>query len=139
MDAVFKTMKRHISLLAQVGFAGSVISLTARIPIGVAALPSPRKLAQILELKWWESLGFVRVEGNRRFVNGRKRAEMYSVKPVLSVSFPTPVHRQTAPAMERESCIPACAPVGIAAARALPFPKNIEKTQREEIENVHYT
>ena len=48
MDAVFKPMSLHISSLALAGFLGFFICFTARIPIGVAALPNPRKLAQIL-------------------------------------------------------------------------------------------
>ena len=51
-----------------------------------------------------------------------------AVAPIRSISAPTPLHRQIDPARENASVMPACAPWGIAAAKALPFPVSKAKT-----------
>ena len=50
MDAVFKTMSLHSSLVAM-PFLPEANRWAARIPIGVAALPKPRRLAHTLALR----------------------------------------------------------------------------------------
>ena len=51
MEAVFSTMSRHISLLAQPFGEFSAMRFAACIPIGVAAFPKPRRFAQMLALR----------------------------------------------------------------------------------------
>ena len=51
MEAVLSTMSLHNSLVATPGLSSRTIRLADKIPIGVAALPNPRKFAQLLALK----------------------------------------------------------------------------------------
>ena len=95
--------------------------------MGVAALPSPRKLAQILALKSFASAGSFFVDEKTRFRKGGSRVDNLSVIAFRSISDPTPVHRQMEPDMEMASEMPLCAPAGTAAASSAPFPVIIAK------------
>ena len=48
MEAVFMTIRRHISSVAVRVWASSCIRFTAAMPMGVAALPRPSRLAETL-------------------------------------------------------------------------------------------
>ena len=51
MDAVFSTMRRHISSVARALPERCCIRRTAAMPMGVAALPSPSRLAATLAVR----------------------------------------------------------------------------------------
>ena len=91
--------------------------------MGVAALPRPRKFAQMLALRLSARAASSFVLGNTRCSRGRRSRESIRVIPACSISRPAPVHRHRLPAMDRASCIPACAPLTVAAASALPLPR----------------
>ena len=82
----------------------------ASIPGGVAAFPNPRKLAQMLALREEARTLSCRVEGKSRSITGRSRRERTAVRPIFSISRPTPAQRHREPAMEIASVTPAWAP-----------------------------
>ena len=127
MDAVFSTINRQSSFVAI--FLPFANLRAAWIPIGVAAFPKPRKLAQILLLKYPARTGSFSVEGKTRFKIGRSSLDKKVVKPAFSITLPTPDQRQIEPAMEKARVTPAWAPWGIAAARVEPFPKIKDATR----------
>ena len=92
MDAVLRTISLHNSSVAICGWEGSLRRFAARIPEGVAALPKPRKLAQTLVLKCCIRMESFRVLGNSRWSAGRSSAASLAVRPVRSISLPTPAH-----------------------------------------------
>ena len=96
------------------------------MPMGVAALPSPNMLAQMLPLRALLKAGLSFVSGKRWYSTGLKKRARMSVKPVFSMSFPTPDQRQREPVMETHNVTPLPAPSATAAASALPFPKKRE-------------
>lgn len=129
MDAVFRTMSLHNSFDAMPSFRLRARHCAAWIPIGVAAFPSPRKLAQIFALKQEARYGSFLEEGNTRPSSGPSSLDNKPVKPAFSISLPTPVQRQIEPANDMASVMPACAPCGMAAASSLPRPKRIDATK----------
>jgi hypothetical protein len=93
------------------------------MPIGVAALPRPKKLAQILALKSPARMLSFRLDGKSHPSTGRSSRESAPVNPAFSISFPTPLHKQTGPAKDMDRVMPACAPWAVAAANCEPRPK----------------
>ena len=88
------------------------------MPMGVAAFPSPRKLAQILALSSCFRSSFRFAEGKTRHRSGEKTRARSWVIPALSIRRPTPDHRHRLPAMEMPRVIPDWAPSRSAPARA---------------------
>ena len=123
MDAVCKTISLHISSVASPGRSLRIIRLTLRIPIGVAAFPDPNRLAQIFVLRLERRALSVLAEGNSLYSIGRRSLESCCVRPMCSISYRAPVHRQIEPAMDRARVTPAWAPAGTAAAISVPVPK----------------
>ena len=136
MDAVFSTINLHNSSLA-IPFRPFASRCAARIPMGVAALPKPKKLAHTLAERQFSSLESVLAEGNIRPNRGRSSLDNFPVMPACSNSLPTPVHRQIDPAMEIARVIPACAPLGTAADRADPLPSSIAAIKETATIPVH--
>ena len=97
-------------------------------PGGVAAFPSPRKLAQMLALKAPANCLSFFVEGKRRSITGRNSRARASVRPIFSISRPTPDQRHSDPAMEIARVIPAWAPCITPAESCCPRP--VRKAQR---------
>jgi hypothetical protein len=128
MDAVFSTMSLHSWSVATPGRVGSTIRLAARIPMGVAALPNPSMLAQMLALRSRESIGSVFAPGNRKHKNGRRIFERTPVILALSIRFPIPDQRQMDHAMAMARVIPLCAPSMVAAARSVLLSSIMEAT-----------
>lgn len=124
IDAVFSTIRRQSSSPATLSFRFTASRRAAWIPMGVAAFPSPRKLAQIFALKLQEREGSVLLEGNSLSNSGFRSLDKNPVTPAFSITFPIPLQRQMVPAMDMASVTPACAPCGIAAATSLPLPNN---------------
>ena len=83
MDAVLRTINRHSSSPAMPSVRLDAIRCAACIPMGVAALPSPRKLAQMLALKTPASFLSVRVEGKTLCKNGRSSRLKNAVKRIF--------------------------------------------------------
>lgn len=97
------------------------------MPMGVAALPNPRRFAQILADRLLDNALSCRVEGNSRFRPGPSQRESRAVIPMLSISAPTPDQRQMDPAMEMATVMPDWAPWAMAADNALPRPSRAAK------------
>ena len=110
------------------------MALAALIPAGVAALPRPRKLAQIFPDSSSARTASVLVPGKIRFRTGRRSLPMAAVSPACFISLPMPVHRQREPAMEMARVTPAWAPEGITAASSAPLP--ISRAQKVEMKNI---
>ena len=72
MEAVFMTTSLQRPSVARVGSFGSRSRPAARMPMGVAALPNPRRFAVTLPLRCFASSGSVRLAGNSRFRMGVK-------------------------------------------------------------------
>lgn len=122
MEAVFKTISRHISLVATVGAAGLIILRTARIPRGVAAFPSPKRFAQMFALRSCASMVSFFVLGKILPIIGESSRESILVSPAPCITSATPDHRHIVPAMEKDRVIPVCAPLSIAEDTSVIFP-----------------
>src|SRR5699024_11027212 len=99
-----------------------LMRLVAAIPIGVAALPRPRRLAQTLAEMRLPTLASRRALGNSRSITGLKKRARMRLRPAFSITCPTPDQRHTAPAMENVRVTPACAPSNTAWDKAPPVP-----------------
>ena len=120
MEAVLSTISLQSSPLAMWGDAGSFNHWAARMPIGVAAFPRPSRLAQIFALSVFSRTASFWEEGNNRPNSGRILREREAVRPIMSIRWPTPLHKQSDPPMEIARVIPACAPWVIAAPGEFP-------------------
>ena len=136
MEAEFNTIRRHSSSDACPGLRAAN-RLAASIPGGVAALPSPRKLAQILVLKAPARALSSRVEGNSRCITGRSSRESFSVSPNLSMARPIPAQRHSDPAMEIARVTPLCAPCITAAESADARPLTAAQTTEAQTSAAH--
>ena len=121
MDAVLHTTSMHRSLEAVPGLRRASRRAASR-PRGVAALPSPSRLADTLA----EMLSMVSRSlaawGKSRRSTGASSRDSPSASPDRRMTSITPVHRQSIPAMDRASCTAAEAPSTAAEATAGPRP-----------------
>lgn len=130
MEAVLHTTNIQSPSEATPGVRRAM-SLDASRPRGVAAFPSPRRFAEIFaETASMTSLSSAK-EGKRRRSNGRNNRESRAARPQRRMTSMTPVHRQSSPAMERQSSTPCAAPETAAAPTASPFP--VRRPQTSEI------
>ena len=116
-EAVFSTTRRHNSSLA-VPLQPTAIRLAACIPAGVAALPSPSRLALTLALRASSVSSSRPAWGSRRRRTGRSRRLSPAAMPLRRISSSTPDHRHSAPAMTSTSSTAAAAPSSAAAVTA---------------------
>ena len=86
MDAVLSTARRHSSSDAASLPESACSRCAARIPAGVAALPSPSRFALMLQESSPASSGSLRDEGNSRPSTGRSARESFSVSPERSMT-----------------------------------------------------
>ena len=127
-DAVFNTIKRHISSEAQPVPESWHIRCTAAIPIGVAALPNPRRLAARLPHKAFLAASSPQACGNNRRRSGRSRWDNRSFRPAASIAVQSPLQRQRGPASVIASCTPADAPSRMDADKRAVWPVNTAQT-----------
>ena len=109
MEAVLSTTRRHSSSLATPSHP-MAIRRAARMPKGVAALPSPSRLQEMLALMAFSVSRSRQARGSSRRRTGRNRREMASMKPHLFMIAMIPVHRHRIPPMEIQSSTAAVAP-----------------------------
>ena len=103
-EAVFSTTKRHSS--SEASARPSAIRTAARMPMGVAALPSPSKLADTLALRAARVSRSCQAFGKSRERMGESSRDSFSEAPLYSISRETPHQRHIGPAMESASVIP---------------------------------
>jgi hypothetical protein len=116
------------------GFVFTAIFCATWIPIGVAALPNPKILAQILALRLQAREESFFEDGNSLLRIGFKIFARVPVKPAFSMSLPTPDQRQIEPAIEIAKVNPACAPWVTPEASAPLFP--VRKAHKQEIAKI---
>ena len=117
MEAVFRTTSRQSSLLA-IPPQPTAILRAARMPRGVAALPSPRRFAETLAVTA-ASVSSSRLErGKSRRSTGRKAPARRAEIPQAFMTSITPLQRHRIPAIERASSMAEDAPSMAAAATA---------------------
>ena len=97
---------------------GDWVRLAACIPAGVAALPSPSRLALTLALRAASVSSSRPAWGSRRRRTGRSRRLSPAAMPLRRISSSTPDHRHSAPAMTSTSSTAAAAPSSAAAVTA---------------------
>ena len=124
-EALFITMRRHISSVASLLPETSFIRFTAFTPMGVAALPRPRRLADKLAQRKPIVRSSLAAVGKSLRSMGRSRRVSFCISPDASISFASALHRQIAPAMENTSVIALCAPESAAAPTACALPVRI--------------
>ena len=128
MDAVFITTSRQSWSVARVASDGSRSRPAARMPMGVAALPSPRRLAVTFALRCPASSGSRRLWGKRNPRIGERTRASTAVIPTRSISFPRPAQRASGPAVATHSSTAWTAPLVRAAAVSAPRPVQMPKT-----------
>ena len=136
MDAVFSTTRRHSSSLA-VPPQPAAIRCAARIPSGVAALPSPSRLADTLADTAASVSASRLARGRMRRSRGRNRRASPRVRPPRSITVMTPDHRHSAPAMDSVSSTAADAPFMAAAVTAGSIPCTAPHTSAAVTISVH--
>ena len=99
MDAVLHTTSMHKLSLATPGVR-RLIRRAASSPRGVAALPSPSRLAETLAAMVSMVPRSPAKSGNSRRRMGRSRRASFSASPARCMTSITPIHRQRTPAME---------------------------------------
>ena len=128
MEAVFSTTSRHSSSLA-VPLQPRAIRRAAWIPRGVAALPSPSRLADTLAESAANVFSSRLAWGISRRRMGRKARANPAERPQTFMISMTPLHRHRMPAMETLSSTAEAAPSIAASATASRFPVNRPKTR----------
>ena len=113
-EAVFSTTRRHSSLSA-VPWDPRAMRRAARIPKGVAAFPSPRRVADRFPLTAAKVSGSRLAPGSSRRSAGRNRAASFLSSSHCFKSSINPDHRHRAPARDRHSSTAAPAPSSAAA------------------------
>ncbi len=98
------------------------ISRAASSPRGVAALPSPSRLADRLALTASITPSSRAKSGYSRLTAGRSSRVSPRAMPERSITSITPIHRHSTPIMDRHSSTPAAAPSSAPRATAGPFP-----------------
>ena len=117
MEAVFSTTSRHSSSLA-VPPQPRAIRRAAWMPSGVAALPSPSRLADTLADRAARVASSRLARGIRRRRTGRKARASPPDRPQTFMISMTPLHRHSTPAMETLSSTAEEAPSMAASATA---------------------
>ena len=139
IEAVFKTTRRHSSFDATPSGASRAISCAARTPMGVAALPSPKRFA----LTFAESGCIISClpahSGKSLDSSGRSAADSRSASPETCISSITAHHRHTAPPMARHSSNAARPPSSAAAATSRAVPTAHPNMTDTTIMTVHMT
>ena len=102
MEAVLHTTSMHMASDAVPGLFRS-IRRTASMPRGVAALPSPSRLADTLAEMLSITPRSPDTWGNRADSTGRSSRDSPSARPERRMISITPVHRHSMPAMETHS------------------------------------
>ncbi len=136
IEAVFSTTSTHNSSLA-VPPHPAAIRRAARIPRGVAALPSPSKLAETLAETAASVSPSRLASGSSRRSRGRKTFARAPDMPQASITSITPDQRQSTPAMARPSSTADPAPSIAAEATASRFPVAIPNTRDSATIPVH--
>ena len=88
----------------------TAIRRTACMPRGVAALPSPSRLADTFPDRAARVSGSLQARGSRRPSRGRNRRLRPSISPQAFIMDMTPLHRHITPAIFKHSCTAAAAP-----------------------------
>ena len=99
-----------------------LISRAASSPNGVAALPSPSRLADTLAATVSMTLASPAKSGYSRFSTGRSSRDSVSLSPERLMISMTPIHRHSTPVMDRQSSTAAAAPSRAPAATASMLP-----------------
>ena len=136
MEAVFSTTRRHSSSLATPP-QPCAMRCAARMPAGVAALPSPSKLALTLALRAASVSLSPPARGSSRRSTGRSRRDRPSAMPLRAMTSSTPDHRHSAPAMASVSSTAAPAPSSAAAVTAVNRPLTAPHTSAATTIPVH--
>jgi hypothetical protein len=105
--------------------------------MGVAALPSPKRFAHTLALRWFANMGSLFEVGKSRPNMGRSSLLTARDMPAFSINAPTPDQRQIAPAIETARVTPLCAPCVTAPASALALPENAAPIREKRSIPVH--
>ena len=117
MEAVLHTTNIHSPSEATPGVRRA-ISREASSPRGVAALPSPSRLADRLADTAAITSSSPAKAGKSRRRRGRSSRASFSLSPERRMTSMTPIHRQSSPAMDRHSSTASAAPLTAAAATA---------------------
>ena len=115
MEAVLHTTSMHRLSPATPGVR-RLIRRAASNPRGVAALPSPRRLAETLAAMVSMVPRSLAKSGNSRRRTGWRSLASFSASPARCITSITPIHRQRTPAMEIPSWMASPAPSRAAAA-----------------------
>ena len=100
-EAVFITTNMAMLEFTVQGFLLVLfISFMAITPNGVAALPSPKKLAIIFIHIAFAAVLFTEYSGNKNLSTGEKNFERNEVKPLFSAIFINPLQRDIIPSIE---------------------------------------
>ena len=121
MEAVLSTTSRHSSSLATPS-QPRAMRQAARMPRGVAALPRPRRLAEVLAETAARVSGSRQALGSSRRSTGRNTRARPSERPQAFMISMTPLQRHMTPAMDRLSSTAESAPSRAASATASRFP-----------------
>lgn len=109
-EAVFAITSIHISSDAYFEPFIRCSPRAARMPAGVAALPKPRRFAEILaHISPMMSLWFF-AAGNIKPTAGRIKRASFSISPLLRITSIMPLQNMTIPPMDRHSSHAAAAP-----------------------------
>ena len=128
MEAVFSTTSRHSSSLATPP-QPRAIRRAAWIPRGVAALPSPSRLADTLADRAARVCSSRLARGISRRSSGRNTRARPADRPQAFMISMTPLHRHSTPAMETESSTAEAAPSMAASATASSRPVSSPNTR----------
>ena len=115
MEAVLHTTSMHSASEATPGLQ-RLIRRAASSPRGVAALPSPSKLADTLAAMLSMVSRSRATWGKSSRSIGRSSRDSFSASPDRRITSITPVHRHSIPAMDRHSSTAAWVPSTAAAA-----------------------
>jgi hypothetical protein len=126
MEAVLQTTSMHISSEATPP-AVRFMAFAARMPMGVAAFPSPNRFADTLAESGVMTVSSLRKPGKRSPSTGRSRRESPAAIPARRIISIRPAQRQRAPAMYRQRLTAAAAPSREAEATASPRPVAAEQ------------
>ena len=133
MEAVLMTTSRQSSSDASPGGERRAMPRAARMPMGVAAFPSPNRLAETLDARE-ESISLSRAErGKSRRKTGESARERASSAPARRNTSITPLQRQMSPPVSRQSFTAAGAPSSAAAPVSAALPETAPYTSENRM------
>ena len=129
MEAVFSTTSRHSSFPAVPGRSERrAIPCAAFMPMGVAALPRPRKLAETFAASASSVSVSCEARGKSLPSAGRSSLDSADMTPERRMTSMTPHHRQIRPPVPIITCTAAGAPSSAARPVSAPFPLSAPHT-----------